>query len=428
MPPAGEALAALAATNAPDAPGQRLPPANGPEATVATPAVLASTLATVFGNLKKLAAAPKTTRNDTLNRAAFALGKLVGRGDIARADAERELEYHAAAIGLSADDGIRATKATIKSGLDAGIKKTPLPPPAWGPTVWTPIILAATDFPEQTWLVPNLLPESGLTILAGRPKVGKSWLALLWASLIPGAVYIGLEDGPRRLKARAKALNLSADNPELWTDPPPRCPEGLVALAAEIISRNPRPRAVFIDPWARFGPATKGNQRVYETDYDAIAAVKKVADDLGITIILVHHTRKPTLGSRGDVIDEILGSTALSGGPDALLILKRGRNTGDGTLFITGRDIEEAEKALTFKTGRWEVLGDAGEVAATEERREIQNFLREHGAAGPKEIAESLGKPVATIKMTLWRMLKDGEVIKPKRGVYEAVGDACEDF
>ena len=422
-PTAPPALVELGATNAAEPSSHRSPPPNAAETTT-TPAVLTSTLTTVFGNLKKLAAASKGVRNDTLNRAAFALGKLVGRKEIARADAERELERHAHAIGLDVGE----TQRTVKSGLDAGAKNAPLPPPPWAPTVWTPAKLATTDFPEPTWLVPNLLPEGGLIILAGRPKVGKSWLALLWASLISGAVYIGLEDGPRRLKARAKALELAENNPELWTDPPPRCPEGLDALAAEITSRDPRPPAVFIDPWARFAPATKGNQRVYETDYEAVAAVKKVADDLDVTIVLVHHTRKPTMGGQRDVVDEILGSTALSGGPDALLILKRGRNTGEGTLFVTGRDIEESEKALTFKTGRWEVLGDAREVAASEERREVQELLRKAGALRAKEVADMLGKPVATIRALLWKMYKDGDIIRPEKGKYEAPDKESVDY
>lgn len=60
-------------------------------------------------------------RNDTLNRAAFKMGQLVGAGKLDRLTAERELE--AAAAHLSATDGERATLATIKSGLDAGVEK-----------------------------------------------------------------------------------------------------------------------------------------------------------------------------------------------------------------------------------------------------------------------------------------------------------------
>ena len=36
------------------------------------------------------------------------------------------------------------------------------------------------DFPDPKFIIPDTLPE-GLTILAGKPKMGKSWLALGWA-------------------------------------------------------------------------------------------------------------------------------------------------------------------------------------------------------------------------------------------------------
>lgn len=60
-------------------------------------------------------------RNNALNRAAFKLGQLVGSGKLDRVTAERALED--AAAHLSASDGERATLATIKSGIDAGMEK-----------------------------------------------------------------------------------------------------------------------------------------------------------------------------------------------------------------------------------------------------------------------------------------------------------------
>jgi hypothetical protein len=40
--------------------------------------------------------------------------------------------------------------------------------------------LIETDFGEVRWAVPGILPE-GLTILGGKPKMGKSWMALGWS-------------------------------------------------------------------------------------------------------------------------------------------------------------------------------------------------------------------------------------------------------
>jgi Bifunctional DNA primase/polymerase, N-terminal len=64
----------------------------------------------------RVARAPVGTRNDTLNRAAFALGRLVGAGLLGAADVARELEDAARFAGL----GRVETRRTIRSGLTAG--------------------------------------------------------------------------------------------------------------------------------------------------------------------------------------------------------------------------------------------------------------------------------------------------------------------
>ena len=82
--------------------------------------------------------------------------------------------------------------------------------------------LLTKEWPEPPWVVPGLLPV-GLTLLAGRPKVGKSWLALQLAGAVAtGGVfldahvqpapclYLALEDSPRRLAERMKAQGWTA--------------------------------------------------------------------------------------------------------------------------------------------------------------------------------------------------------------------------
>src|SRR4051812_16264722 len=51
------------------------------------------------------------------------------------------------------------------------------PPPPRPRTAWTADQLMATEFPEPKWAVPGLLSE-GVNLLAGPPKVGKSWMSL----------------------------------------------------------------------------------------------------------------------------------------------------------------------------------------------------------------------------------------------------------
>jgi Bifunctional DNA primase/polymerase, N-terminal len=66
-----------------------------------------------------VAAARIGTRNDTLNRAAYSLGTLVGSGLLDRSEVELELTRAALAAGLDA----RETASTVRSGLTAGIAR-----------------------------------------------------------------------------------------------------------------------------------------------------------------------------------------------------------------------------------------------------------------------------------------------------------------
>jgi predicted ATP-dependent serine protease len=90
---------------------------------------------------------------------------------------------------------------------------------SWREHVFSAASLRSMEFPPVSFIVPGFVPE-GLTILAGRPKIGKSWLALevclgvagdytvLGGSQpVPGDVlYCALEDNPRRLQKRIYKL------------------------------------------------------------------------------------------------------------------------------------------------------------------------------------------------------------------------------
>jgi hypothetical protein len=67
----------------------------------------------------RVAAARAGTRNDTLNRAAYSLGTLVGGGMLPQPDVEAELTRAAQSAGLEA----REIAATLRSGLNAGIAR-----------------------------------------------------------------------------------------------------------------------------------------------------------------------------------------------------------------------------------------------------------------------------------------------------------------
>lgn len=167
--------------------------------------------------LTKLRDTPEGGRNDQLNRSAFVAGQLVAGGQIDAQEAWENLHEAALSKGLPPDE----IERTLASGWGAGsaqprgpkLANTPLPS---RPATVSARVLAEMTFPELQWAIPKILPE-GLTMLAGKPKLGKSYLCLQMAlagatgdckvfgvgGIEPADVLVcALEDSPRRLHDR----------------------------------------------------------------------------------------------------------------------------------------------------------------------------------------------------------------------------------
>jgi hypothetical protein len=290
--------------------------------------------------------------------------------------------------------------------------------------------LLSWELPPTRWAIPELLPE-GLTLLAGKPKLGKSWLALSAAlSIAPGGValgtqpvirgdvlYLALEDNASRLQARTRRLLASMKSLPNGIDFAldwPRLGEGGLASLEDYLKAHPGVRLVVIDTWARVAPPSGERRRSqYEGDYEALSPLKHLADTYHVSILAVHHLRKT--GS-SDILDEITGSIGMTGAVDGTLILKRERGQAEASLFVTGRDIErEQQLALSFNatTALWTVIGNTEEVGRNRARQEIIDLLRDQPEGmSPREIAEELEKNYHTTRSILRKMEESGEVTR----------------
>src|SRR3984893_5233620 len=225
-------------------------------------------------------------------------------------------------------------------------------------------------FPPMKYAMKGYVVE-GVTILAGRPKIGKSWLALDWNGAmarggfcfgdlhcIEGPVlYLALEGNKRRLKSRLTKLFGSTEWPENFeyaTEWPTAKEGGIAAIRAWVKSR-PNARAVTVDVLERFRTRSRsGNENAYAADYETIKELQALASELNIAILVITHLRKG--GDGDDPIEKISGTLGLSGGADAFLILDG--NSNGQTLYGRGRDLEEFTKAVRF------VLDNAGHYIA----------------------------------------------------------------
>lgn len=294
--------------------------------------------------------------------------------------------------------------------------------------------LMRMEFEPIRWIVPEYVPE-GFSVLAGRQKLGKTWLALDWALAVAcggfamGAanldveggdvLYIDCENGARRIQRRIASLYPDErDRPDLsrleWVTDAPALDKGFLDALDDWRHSVASPRLVVIDVLQRIKPVGNASRTSYENDYSIWSPLQRWATDHGIAVVGLHHTKK---GGADDPLEALSGSNGLSACADATIVLDR---NGQGiTLYVRGRDTEEKETALRFDAGRWMVQGDASEVRKSIERHLILKTLHEADAPmSPNEIAVAAEMKRDNATRLLSRMAKDGEVIKAQRGFY----------
>jgi hypothetical protein len=231
------------------------------------------------------------------------------------------------------------------------------------------------DTLKLSYIIPGYVVE-GLTVLGGKPKLGKSWwaydavIAVATGERAMGKVeceqgdclYLALEDNKRRMKARINVLRpFSKKRGGLGRlkvrTRAPRIDEGLLGELEKWRVSVEKPRLIIIDVYMKVRPTRKRNEDAYAADYAAVIPLQRYASEHRLAIVLVTHTRKM---EAEDPLESISGTNGVTGAADAVLVLSRGAK--GFTLYGRGRDIEEIETAMKFNGGQWTILGDATEV------------------------------------------------------------------
>lgn len=203
--------------------------------------------------------------------------------------------------------------------------------------------------------------STGLFILAGAPKIGKSWLALDMAlSIAKGetllgretkrgtALYLCLEDSYNRIQNRLF---------ELTSEPSENLHFAIMAgtlggvLEKQIENfklQHTDLKIIIIDTLQKI---RSGDDTSYVSDYKELSVLKNLADRLRIAILLVHHTRKCR---DNDPFNMISGTTGISGCVDgSMVMIEKQRGSGEVVLHCVGRDIENLELHLKRNGARW---------------------------------------------------------------------------
>jgi hypothetical protein len=247
--------------------------------------------------------------------------------------------------------------------------------------------IVSKPFTEAHWIWVGVLPEGGMSLLAAKPKVGKTTFALgLSVAIARGeaflgretkqaaVVYLALEEKQSEIQKRLAAMGVSEEPLFFHFGLAPS--KGINQVDALVAQTGGG--LLVVDTLQKLARVKDLND--YARVTKKLEPLLAVARSRNCHIILLHHAGKDNDRTDGD---EILGSTALLGAVDTGILLKKRQH---GRTFSTiqryGEDIPETVFTLgeNFSITGGEALKDAQNAETWEKIRsllEAQPGLRE---------------------------------------------------
>ena len=177
--------------------------------------------------------------------------------------------------------------------------------------------------------VVDTLLSQGLHILAGSPKVGKSWLALWLAVTVAKGeavwgmgvkqgttLYLCLEDSTLRIQNRLFEITEDAPANVHFSTNSDTLGKGLEEQLCAFLSEHPDTVLIIIDTLQMIRGT--GYDNTYANDYRDLSVLKHIADAHGIAILLIEHDMSLVMNvcQRIQVLD--YGRTIASGTPEEI--------------------------------------------------------------------------------------------------------------
>lgn len=189
-------------------------------------------------------------------------------------------------------------------------------------------------------------------------------------------LYLALEDSYNRLQKRLKKVLNKKEIPSnfhLAINCEP-LNEGLIEELESYLKEYPKIKLIIIDTFQKIRGHQGKSESAYSYDYKECSKLKRFADQHELCILLIHHLRK--MKDKSDPYNQISGSTGLIGSADTeIVIAKSNYQDSEVLISMTGRDIKETEKILTFDiiSCKCGVVGNSNDFQNMIERFEYEN-------------------------------------------------------
>lgn len=278
---------------------------------------------------------------------------------------------------------------------------------------------------EPDWIWPGYVAPGSITLLAGRPKVGKSTLLFaLMAAIDGGSTFCG-----RRLR-RVPIVLLSEERGSTiaekaratsWSDGVSiLLHHSAYALAWADIVRHAsthvgRGGLVVVDTLADFAGLGADAENSAGAIQSAMRPLLEIAGD-GRAVLVVSHQRKAA-GEHGEAVR---GSNALTAAVDIVVELERAPGSiGDRgrVLKAMSRYSATPDDLVVRRTDHeYEAIGELAGATAASELDRVTTLLAELGEVTAEELADAADLSKGTAQRRLGALLAAGRVVRSGSG------------
>ena len=139
--------------------------------------------------------------------------------------------------------------------------------------------------------------------------------------------------------------------------------------------------------------------------------MRKLAHDLDLSIILVHHTRKAKEGDASPV-ETILGSQGIAATVETIMVMKPEIGSQDVGLYITGKDVEQQELVLPWQSPGFGWPQEMIEARLGGFQQKCLDYVREHPRCTQAAIVEHLDCDKGQLSTAINKMVTSGLIIR----------------
>ena len=143
-------------------------------------------------------------------------------------------------------------------------------------------------------------------------------------------------------------------------------------------------------------------------EYDAL---RKLAHRLGIAMIVVHHCKKSSDVTTAP-LEKVIGSIGITGTAETILVMEQQTGTKDCKLYVTGKDVEQCEKYLTWNGHGFNIDDDVRLAQLGPFQQLVLMLIKETPRCLQKSIVDRTGKDQSQVSKAIDKLVEVGLVVK----------------